>query len=474
MLFNSLAFLIFFPIVCLLYWVLPQRWRNPMLLVSSYYFYMNWEPAYALLIFISTVTTWAAALYVHRGQRKRLCMWGCVAFNLGILFVFKYFNFAGESITALLSLLHLRIEIPAFTLLLPVGISFYTFQALGYILDVYHGKETPEHSLATYALFVSFYPQLVAGPIERSNNLIPQFKSRHIFNADMFIAGLKLMLLGYFMKLCIADNVSGYVDAVFNNLEHHNGHSVLLASFFFTFQIFCDFGGYSLIAIGAARCMGFRLMNNFNHPYLARSPRDFWRRWHISLTKWFTDYVYIGMGGNRCTKRRHHFNLIATMLISGLWHGAAWNFVAWGGAHGLLLSGQALAKSNKSNDTAEPQRSIWHWLKMACCWFGTFLVVMLCWIFFRANSLADAFTALKKILTEPGMLYKGEGIPSLVLPMLLIGVLMFKEMHDEWGWHVPLLDHAGLARDIFLSALLIIVILLCASFSGGQFIYFQF
>lgn len=341
MLFNSITFLIFFPVVCLLYWLLTPRLRNGMLLIASYYFYMNWEPVYALLILFSTVSTWGSGLLISREnqrQRQRLWLSLCIIVNLGILFIFKYFNFITESTFSLLESLGLRMDVPHFTLLLPVGISFYTFQAIGYIIDVYRGKTPVEKSLFRYALFVAFFPQLVAGPIERSYNLLQQFRTTHRFNGQEIVEGLKIMAFGYFMKLCIADNVSPYVDAVFNNLPHHNGTSVLLAAFFFTFQIFCDFSGYSMIAIGAARCMGFSLMQNFKQPYLSTSPKDFWHRWHISLSSWFSEYVYIPMGGNRCSKTRHMANTMATMTLSGLWHGANWTFVVWGIYHGILVT----------------------------------------------------------------------------------------------------------------------------------------
>ena len=297
MLFNSISYLFFFPFVCILYWCLPYRYRNCMLLIASYYFYMNWQPAYALLILLSTTTTWFCAIKMNKASntnkfRRKIYLSLCILFNLSILFVFKYLNFITEFVFSLLELCNLRMPIPHFDLLLPVGISFYTFQAIGYTIDVYKEKIEAEKSFYVYALFVSFFPQLVAGPIERAANLLCQFHKKHTFDANQFIEGLKLMVWGYFMKLCIAENVAPYVNAVYNNIPNHNGTSILLATFFFTFQIFCDFGGYSLIAIGTARCLNFTLMQNFNRPYLTTSMRDFWRRWHISLSSWFTEYVY--------------------------------------------------------------------------------------------------------------------------------------------------------------------------------------
>ena len=296
-----------------------------------------------------------------------------------------------------------------------------------------------------YALFVSFFPQLVAGPIERSSNLLPQFDEKHRFNTPMFIEGIKMMLFGYFMKLCIADNVSGYVDAVFNNMDFHNGTSLILATFFFTFQIFCDFGGYSLIAIGAAMCMGFRLMQNFRQPYLAVSPKNFWRRWHISLSSWFTEYVYIPLGGNRCSKGRRTFNTVATMLVSGLWHGANWTFVIWGAYHGVLVAICNIFPGKKNDEREARNRKF--------------------------------LSGLKKMGTEHGMLYNGNGMPSILMGLMLIGILMVIEIYRERRGTRQLPEHLSTGRlitDIAYSATLIIVILLCGSFTGGQFIYFQF
>lgn len=481
MLFNSLQFLLFFPLVVALYWVLPPRTRNPMLLVASYYFYMNWEPVYALLILFSTVTTWWASLKIvatPSGLPRRRKAWlaGCIGVNLAILFLFKYFNFITGEVFGALSHLGLRMEVPRFTLLLPVGISFYTFQAVGYIIDVWRGKVAPARSLARYALFVSFFPQLVAGPIERSSNLLPQFARPHRFDPVKLIEGSKMMMLGYFMKLCIADNVSGYVDAVYNNLPYHSGPSVWLATFFFTFQILCDFGGYSLIAIGAAKCMDFDLMQNFRQPYLATSFKDFWRRWHISLSSWFTDYVYISLGGNRCSKKRQHLNSMCTMLVSGLWHGASWTFVAWGGFHGLLLAGNNLKRDIRFLNAplgASAPRGLRALTKVINILF-VFVMVMAGWVFFRANTLSDAWLAFRKMFTQPGMLYNGEGMPTLLLCILLIGCLMLRELWVERRWRVPFAGRFEMARDILYTALLVVVILLCGRFDGGQFIYFQF
>ena len=473
MLFNSLIFLAFFPLVCVVFFLIPSRFlmvRNSFLLMASYFFYMNWNPAYALLLLTSTAVTYIAALGIERfygKTQKWACLVGSLIINLAILFLFKYYNFFSSSIESLMGSCGVMMKFPDFKLLLPVGISFYTFQALGYSIDVYRGSIKAERNFVTYALFVSFFPQLVAGPIERAKNLLPQFSSSHSFNQQDFIDGLKLMIWGYFMKLCIADSVSFYVDAVYNNLPNHNGTSVLLATFFFTFQIFCDFSGYSMIAIGTARCLGFRLMQNFNHPYLSSSPREFWHRWHISLSSWFADYVYIPMGGSRCSEFKHQRNLFLTMLISGLWHGANWTFVVWGGGHGIFLCLNSIAnklfKLGKNKILLIPKI------------IGTFLIAMFLWIFFRANTIGDAFLAIKKIFTHHGMLYNGNGKPTILLPLVLIAFLMMKEIKDEYFKNPPqFMNSKNMVVSIFSTALMVAIILLCGQFNGGQFIYFQF
>ncbi len=479
MLFNSLGFLVFFPIVCIIYFIIPSlKWRNLFLLAASYYFYMSWEPVYALLLLTSTLLTYLSALGITHFQEKRtkkLCLTSSIVLNLLILFLFKYYDFAAENIASLMTTAGVRLSVPEFRVLLPVGISFYTFQALGYSIDVYRGDTKVERNFFTYALFVSFFPQLVAGPIERSTNLLKQFYERHKFDGDMCIEGVKLMLWGYFMKLCIAENVAPYVNAVFNNLPQHNGTSVLMASFFFTFQLYCDFCGYSLIAIGTARCMGYRLMDNFRRPYvLSTSMQDFWKRNHISLTTWFMDYVYYPMTEYKNNINWWCFCIFATFLISGLWHGAAWTFVVWGGLHGILLVIEM--RTNKAKKKIEKKLHLKG--NQLYIWLQRLWTFVLCWftcIFFRSNTLSDALLAIKKIFTNPGLMYNGEGKPAIALPIVLIALMLCKEMKEEYNWRSLSLMHNKRNWVANVStAGLIIVILLCARFEGGQFIYFQF
>lgn len=466
MLFNSISFLLFFPIVSILYWVIPNKYRNIFLLLASYFFYMSWEPTYAILIIFTSLSTWGCAFLIDLTERyKKAIITTCLIINILILFLFKYYNFTIDIISSIISLSDIRIIIPYSHYLLPVGISFYTFQCIGYIIDVYRKDIEAEKNFVNYAVFVSFFPQLVAGPIERAKNLLPQFHTKHCFNGDTFIDGLKMMIWGYFMKLCIAGNVAPYVDAVYNNVPNHNGSSFLLASIFFSFQIFCDFGGYSLIAIGTAKCLGFTLMQNFNHPYLSLSVKEFWRRWHISLSSWFADYVYKPLGGSRCSTIKHYRNLLLTMLISGLWHGANWTFVLWGGLHGMfLIVNSAYSKFVKHKSLSPKIIRI----------MTTYFFIVFAWIFFRANNVQDAFTIISKITTEQGHLFLGDGIPSLVLPILMICILLIKEIKDEYQFRISLMHHKNPWISIPASALVIAIILLCAEFNSGQFIYFQF
>lgn len=469
MLFNSIAFLLFFPAVCIFYFCIPSRqtkMRNLLLLSASYYFYMNWEPAYALLLLTSTVITYIAALgidYFEGKNEKKLCLVGSLALNLSILFLFKYYNFFATNVDAVSEACGLRMELPEFVLLLPVGISFYTFQALGYSIDVYRGVTKVERDFPTYALFVSFFPQLVAGPIERSNNLLPQFKEQHRFDYDQVMEGVRLMLWGYFMKLVLADRCGIYVDAVFNYVGNHNGGSYLLASLLFPFQIYGDFAGYSLIAIGVARILGFRLMQNFRRPYFACTVGEFWHRWHISLSTWFKDYVYIPLGGNRVGRIHNYFNLLVTFVISGIWHGANWTFFCWGALHGVLLCGEKCFGMGSRT---------YHGIRKCCHWAVTFVLVCLAWILFRANSLQDAVVVVTGIFTNPGV-PKPEFANFIAIGLALI-VLLSKELSDEFGWRFRIAESdSWIVRHVYLVCMIAYIVLF-GVLGGDQFIYFQF
>lgn len=469
MLFNSIAFLLFFPVICILYYAIPAqsvKARNMLLLVASYYFYMNWEPAYALLLLTSTVVTYLAAIGISRSEdrkKKKAYLISSIVLNLAILFLFKYYNFIGSNIQSLFQLMGIGLNVPKFTLLLPVGISFYTFQALGYSIDVYYGKTDIEKSFPTYALFVSFFPQLVAGPIERSGNLLPQFKQKHEFDYDEVMAGLRLMIWGYFMKLVLADRCGIYVDNIFNNIDKHNGGSYLVASLLFPFQIYGDFAGYSFIAIGTARVLGFRLMDNFRRPYLSSSVGEFWHRWHISLSTWFKDYVYIPLGGNRVKRARAYTNLLITFIVSGIWHGANWTFLCWGCLHGVLLCIEKALEIGKQNYTG---------FKRLLHWAATFVLVSLAWILFRADTVNDALTIITGIFTNPGI-PKLE-IANFIAIGLALVILTAKELTDEFNLKFRIAEsQSWLVRHLYLVFMISYIILL-GVLGGDQFIYFQF
>lgn len=400
MLFNSAEFLIFFPLVVCLYFACPPRYRWALLLAASYYFYAAWKAEYLILILASTVVDYFAGLQMAnqplRAHRTKYLVLSLLT-NLGLLFTFKYFNFFNESLRAVFNTFNIFYDVPAFQVLLPVGISFYTFQTLSYTIDVYRGKLEPERNFGIFALYVAFFPQLVAGPIERAFQLLPQFHQEHIFDAERVVSGLRLMMWGMFKKVVIADRLAVYVDAVYNNPTDYHGWPILIATYFFAFQIYCDFSGYSDIAIGAARVMGYNLMDNFRQPYFSQTIAEFWRRWHISLSTWFRDYLYIPLGGNRTTAWRWYVNLFVVFVVSGLWHGASWTFVVWGALHGgylLLTIWTQPARQSLLQAVGLDRRPTVHHLLAV---FVTFHLVCLAWLFFRANTVNEAFLLLQNV-----------------------------------------------------------------------------
>ena len=471
MLFNSIAFLLFFPTVCLLYFIIPsrcKRGRNMLLLAASYYFYMNWKPAYALLLLTTTFITYLSGMGMNHFQdktRRKVVLAGSILVNLSLLLLFKYYNFIAENIETVLVWSGFAIKLPEFHLLLPVGISFYIFQALGYSIDVYEGRIKAEGDFPTYALFVSFFPQLVAGPIERSGNLLPQFREEHRIDYNRIMAGLRLMLWGYFMKLVLADRCGLYVDAVFNNVDKHNGGAYLLASFLFPFQIYGDFAGYSLIAIGAARILGFRLMENFRRPYFSCSVNEFWHRWHISLSTWFKDYVYIPLGGNRVGSIRQYINMMITFLLSGIWHGADWTFGCWGGIHGIQLCAE------KNLFVGRKRHAGFNWF---IHWSTTFAIVCLAWILFRANTLQEAMLIISGLFIKmdvPDITFAM--FTEITLALVALAILFCKEVSEELGWKPILHWRPAVVSHLYI-VFLIVFILLFGVLDGDQFIYFQF
>ena len=431
MLFNSIDFMIFFPVVTLIYAVIPRKLKCLWLLAASYYFYMCWNARYAILIAFSTLVTYGAALAVEKIKGKTAKKWvmiGGFAANLGVLFFFKYFEFALQNINKLLNRFSFQTIQNPFDILLPVGISFYTFQALGYLVDVYRGDCRAERNLLQYALFVSFFPQLVAGPIERSGNLFRQIHEvgkKKMMSPEAATQGFIMMLWGLFMKMVIADRIALFVDSVFGQSYAIGTVEAVLGAAAFAVQIYCDFGGYSAIAIGAAKVMGFELMENFNAPYFAASIADFWRRWHISLSTWFRDYVYIPLGGNRGARLRTYGNLMITFLLSGLWHGAAWTYVAWGMLHGLYrVAGDALKPvRRKIIQLFRVRTDVFSYrLGQVLCTFG---LTSFAWIFFRAESMDRAFLYIKNLFCRwnPWVLFD-ESLYTYGLDRREAGILM--------------------------------------------------
>ena len=430
MLFNSYQFMIFFPIVLLLYFVVPKKLREVWLLIASLYFYMSWNVRYVVLILFSITVTYLSGILMERvpANKRKLVVALSFTLNLLVLFFFKYFDFTLDNINAVLGRFGVTAVNKPFDVILPVGISFYTFQALSYTVDVYRGDIKAEKNFIRYALFVSFFPQLVAGPIERSKNLLSQFGNlaeRKLWNFDRIRSGAIMMAWGYFLKMVIADRISILVDGIFDEYYLYGTITLIIGAVAFAIQIYCDFMSYSTIAIGAAKVLGFELMENFDTPYLAMSIKEFWRRWHISLSTWFRDYLYIPLGGSRCSKVRKYFNLMVTFLASGLWHGADWTYVIWGGLHGIYqIIGDMLAPVRKKLHAVFGTKENSFSYKLACI-LGTFALADFAWIFFRADSIENAFGYIGRMFThfDPWVL-TDESIYTLGLPVAEMHILL--------------------------------------------------
>lgn len=392
MLFNTVQFALFFATVTLLYYSIAQKYRWILLLLSSCYFYICFIPIYILILGFTIVVDYFAGILLETtsAKKRKYYLIASLIANIGVLAVFKYFNFINANITFLLNGINVHNPIPYLSIILPIGLSFHTFQAMSYTIEVYRGKQKAEKHFGIYALYVMFYPQLVAGPIERPQHLIPQFYELHSFEYQKIADGLKLIAWGLFKKVVIADRLSILVNQVYDNPTKYQGLPLILATILFSFQIFCDFSGYSDIAIGSAQVMGFRLMNNFNRPYSSRSVAEFWRRWHISLSSWFRDYLYISIGGNRVSVARWFLNLFVVFLISGLWHGAKWTFVLWGALHGFYVISGIILNKLKIPLIKIMHVDRWPLIYGASQKIITFILVTFAWIFFRAKSLTDS------------------------------------------------------------------------------------
>ncbi len=479
MLFNSLDFLVFFPVVCATYFLLPPRYRWMQLLVASCYFYMSFIPVFILVLAALILLDWTVGISLERvrGHRRRVLLALSLMGNLGLLFTFKYFNFANENVAALAHLLHWNYSIHALSLALPIGLSFHTFQSLSYIIEVYRGEQKAERHLGIYALYVLFFPQLVAGPIERPQHLLHQFREDHAFDARQVSSGLRLMAWGMFQKLVIADTAGVFVDRVFSAPQKQGGLALLLAMLLFSFQLYGYFAGYSDIARGAARVLGFRLVQNFDRPYASRSVAEFWRRWHISLSAWLRDYVYYpvlllakqpGVGAV-CA------SLFVTMLLSGLWHGAGWTFVAMGALHGVYLDLGTVTRRVRERMASALGVARVPRLQAVVQTAVTFCLVSVGWMFFRAASISDASYILRHLWSP------GPALPTQVLDAfqwtslcLALGVLLCREWvpNLEEHWRGFTVQRPGL-RFAFDYGL-VTWTLFFGYFSGSPFIYFQF
>lgn len=484
MLFNSLDFLLFFPVAFLIYRLLPHRFRWILLLIASYYFYMSWRVEYAVLILFSTVVDYYAAIFMEKeevGGRKKW-LWASLASNLGLLFFFKYHNFLSGSVNEVFQASGWALQIPYHEFLLPVGISFYTFQTLSYTIDVYRGEKKAERHFGIFALYVSFFPQLVAGPIERSTRLLPQFFEQKTISRSDISDGLKQMIWGFFKKVVIADRVALLVNQVYSSPESYPGFASILATFFFAIQIYCDFSGYSDIAIGSARMMGFRLMENFRKPYFAKSISEFWSRWHISLSTWFRDYVYIPLGGNRVSKPRWMFNIMITFVVSGFWHGANWTFLIWGALHGMYLLAEKYVRDVASFGLLGKFSAP---LAVA----STFVLTCFAWIFFRSESVSDAIFIIQNLLSNPGyvlllpqdLFIERSYLFSLglrefeffvaICSILILAVVDYKSRNQTI---VSWLNSKGYFRRVSFVYLIFMLTLMFGEFNQNEFIYFQF
>ena len=491
MLFNSLQFLVFFPIVAALYFATPDRFRWLLLLIASYYFYMCWRPVYVLLIVASTLIDYFVALKMGgcatKAERRKY-LWLSLLGNLGLLFTFKYANFASQSLHDILGFADVRYDVPMLDVLLPIGISFYTFQTLSYTIDIYRGQRKPERHLGKFAVYVAFFPQLVAGPIERAKTLLPQFGEIHRFDYERAKRGLTLILWGFFKKLVVADQAAIYVDAVYGNPADSSGLSLLVGSYLFAFQIYCDFSGYSDIAVGTSRVLGFRLTENFRRPLLARSIGEFWQRWHISLSTWFRDYVFLPLSLSPSLRSRAsiqtvlYVGLAITWTLIGLWHGAKWNFVIWGGYQAvLLIAARALrpwvvAMTRRAR--ALGSGSVPAWIGDAAWVVFTFHLVVVGLVFFRASSLSDALLIFGSITTASDFtteaLLAGHSAVELAAMCLPIAFLIGVEVSQGDRPFLDFVETRPIVVRFGIYLTLIFAIALLGVFEGEAFIYFQF
>lgn len=486
MLFNSIQFAIFFPITLIAYFVMPHKFRWFVLLLASCYFYMVAFPVYILILFGMIIVDYFAGILIDGSEGKKRKIWLIVSIisNVGVLAIFKYYDFFINSFNYHFLWPASGHALPLLHLILPVGLSFHTFQAMSYTFEVFYRRQKPERHLGIYALYVMFYPQLVAGPIERPQNIMHQFREVHRFNRVDFGLGMRRIGVGLFKKMVIADRLSQVVDPVYSSPSSFGPFTLLIVTIFFAFQIYTDFSGYSDIAVGSARCMGFKLMENFRHPYLSVSIAEFWSRWHISLSTWFRDYLYIPLGGNRKSWFRWQMNLLVTFLISGLWHGANWTYMLWGGFNGLYL---VLANIKNRilfglSARARPSSRATPKYNSILSWATTFLAIALTWVYFRAKNVRDANYIVMEIVRGaflPTSTFKFDEIPNVSarevwVGLGLIGFLMTAEWcQEKWGWGRHFVNLNIFVRWTVYYAVALSIIFL-GIFNQSAFIYFQF
>lgn len=489
MLFNSLSFTIFLPIVFFLYWFATQKnlkTQNILLLVSSYFFYACWDYRFLFLLMFSTLLDYYTGLKMEQAgnkKGKRFWFWLSVIINLGFLGVFKYYNFFIGSFADGLSMLGIQTHFWTLNVILPVGISFYTFHGLSYVIDIYNDKIKAEKSFVDYAVFVSFFPLLVAGPIERATHLLPQIKRKRTFNYSQAIDGLRQILWGLFKKIVIADSCAEYANIIFNNSAEHSGAMLVLGALFFTFQIYCDFSGYSDIALGTARLFGIELLRNFAFPYFSRDIAEFWRRWHISLSSWFRDYLYIPLGGSKGGTWMKVRNTFIIFIVSGFWHGANWTFIMWGLLNALYIMPSILFNTNRNNLDIVAQGKVFPTVKELLQMIATFTVTVIAWIFFRAQSLAHAFQYIRDLFAGlfSADAYKeaahylsheiGWLLPALLLFFMIIEWLGRENQYaiQKWGF-----KYSKPVRWAFYYGLLLLIFYFAGTGNEQEFIYFQF
>lgn len=481
MLFNSLTFLIFFPVVTAIYFLLPHRARWSWLLAASCYFYMFFKAVYILILFFTIIIDYFAGILLENEQNAKRKKWWLIASliaNVGVLAVFKYYNFLNGNLSGLCSMLGVKNQIPYLSILLPIGLSFHTFQAMSYTIEVYRGNQKAERHFGIYSLYVMFYPQLVAGPIERPQNMLHQFYEKHFFDYQRVVEGLRMMLWGMFKKVVIADRLSLFVDMVFDHPNDYHGFQTILATIFFSFQIFCDFSAYSDIALGSAKVMGFDLMVNFNRPYFSKSISEFWRRWHISLSTWFRDYLYFSLGGNRVSKTRSYFNQFIVFTVSGLWHGANWTFVIWGALHGFYLIFARGTETFRTKIRAVTGISKNEFVNKLVQSSITFVLVAFAWIFFRAADFSTAVTIIKNSLhvskNQLGLYMLGKDTYNFVLCFVFIALMEGMHWLMRKGDVNELLNKQPATLRWLVYVLFVLLIINFGVLGDKQFIYFQF